>query len=315
MHPAPAPTTTISAVADAYVDAAAPKQRFGTTTTLLAGESPTRDSYIRFDLTAVAAPITGVTLILSGPASVTGFEVRATDDSNWNERSITYSNAPEVGGGTRVLVGACRGGHEARRPRPHRRDSWPTDDGRAQEPGDAGVVVREPGGRRHRSTARTAERGRHRTGGHADVAFERERNQPIAADVRRRRRDGRRGFRDGDGERVCGGSATGTPVQTLPTTASAGAWSAPASTLAEGVYTAQAQQIDDAGNVGRSAANTFTVDTTAPTLTLTSPANAALLNTRTPVLSGAAGSAAGDSSVVTVRIYAAPPRAARRSRR
>src|SRR6202035_2117484 len=52
-----------------------------------------------------------------------------------------------------------------------------------------------------------------------------------------------------------------------------------------------------------SSANTFTVDTVAPAVSLTAPANGAWINTATPTFSGAAGTAAGDSSTVTVRVY------------
>ena len=99
---------------------------------------------------------------------------------------------------------------------------------------------------------------------------------------------------------VYGGTvASGTPVQTLTTTAVGGAWAAAANAaLAEGVYTAQAQQADDEGNVGRSSANTFTVDTTPPAVTLTSPVGGA-----TPTFAGAAGTASGDLPAITVRIY------------
>ena len=81
----------------------------------------------------------------------------------------------------------------------------------------------------------------------------------------------------------------------LTTTASAGAYSvAPSSNLAAGAYTAQASQTDSAGNTGlASSANTFTVDITAPALTLTTPP-AAWTNNQKPTTSGAAGTAAGD---------------------
>jgi large repetitive protein len=101
-----------------------------------------------------------------------------------------------------------------------------------------------------------------------------------------------------------GATASGPPVKTLTTSQSGGAWSVAASGLADGTYTAQASQADAAGNVGISAASTFTVDTTPPAVTLTSPANHAALNTSSPSFSGAAGTASGDSPTVTVNIYA-----------
>ena len=63
-----------------------------------------------------------------------------------------------------------------------------------------------------------------------------------------------------------GSAATGTPVQTRTATQSAGAWSVAASpALAPGTYTARAEQTDNAGNTGQSAAVTFTA--AAPDLT------------------------------------------------
>ncbi|HET8821163.1 MAG TPA: Ig-like domain-containing protein, partial [Thermoleophilaceae bacterium] len=48
------------------------------------------------------------------------------------------------------------------------------------------------------------------------------------------------------------------------------------------------------------------VDTTAPAVTLTSPADGAFTNDTTPSLAGAAGSATGDSGTVTVKIWSGP---------
>jgi PKD repeat protein len=48
---------------------------------------------------------------------------------------------------------------------------------------------------------------------------------------------------------------------------------------------------------------TFTVDTTAPTVTVTTPGAGSVTHDTTPALGGAAGNAAGDSATVTARIY------------
>ena len=102
-----------------------------------------------------------------------------------------------------------------------------------------------------------------------------------------------------------GSAVSGTLVQALTTTAPAGSWSVPASSaLTNGTYTAQAHQLDAVGNVGSSAANTFTVNVVAPKVTLTAPANGSATNASTPTFTGAAGTASGDSSAVTVKIYA-----------
>jgi hypothetical protein len=107
-----------------------------------------------------------------------------------------------------------------------------------------------------------------------------------------------------------GATATGTPVQTLPTTASGGTYAVDAlSPLAVGQYTAQAEQADADGNLGLSAPTTFTVsltDTTPPQPTLTAPANGGSTADPTPTFAGVAGTAAGDSTQVTVKLYIGP---------
>ncbi len=74
-----------------------------------------------------------------------------------------------------------------------------------------------------------------------------------------------------------GASASGTPAQTATATCASSPWTVDAATLADGQYTAQAKQTDAAGNTGTSSARTFTIDTTAPTATVT--ANAATTTT------------------------------------
>jgi hypothetical protein len=57
---------------------------------------------------------------------------------------------------------------------------------------------------------------------------------------------------------------------------------------------------------GRNPANTFATaaDWVAPVVTLTAPADGGFTNDTTPTLSGAAGTATGDASTVTLRVYA-----------
>ena len=101
-----------------------------------------------------------------------------------------------------------------------------------------------------------------------------------------------------------GSTVTGSPVQTLTTTASAGAWSVAADTpLFDGEYTVQATQEDEADSVGASAAVTFTVNTTPPMVTLTEPAENAVVGQSKPTFSGAAGAIKGDAQSVTLTIY------------
>ncbi len=101
-----------------------------------------------------------------------------------------------------------------------------------------------------------------------------------------------------------GATATGTPTQTLAATASAGAWTVtPGVALAAGTYTVQATQMDAAGNTGTSAPITFTIDTTAPAPTITTPAAGSTQTSATPSITGTAGTAAGDLSTITVKLY------------
>src|SRR5206468_459353 len=94
------------------------------------------------------------------------------------------------------------------------------------------------------------------------------------------------------------------PVQTLNAPRSGTSWTIDGAVpLADGTYTAQASQSDAAGSTGTSAAHTFVVDTSAPVVTLTAPADAARTNDTTPTYNGAAGNLTGDSASATVNIY------------
>jgi hypothetical protein len=68
-----------------------------------------------------------------------------------------------------------------------------------------------------------------------------------------------------------GTSPTGTPAQTLSATRQTNNSYSVSATLAEGTWTAQSEQQDTAGNIGKSSANTFTVSTAAPTTTISGP--------------------------------------------
>jgi hypothetical protein len=99
-----------------------------------------------------------------------------------------------------------------------------------------------------------------------------------------------------------GSSATGSPVQTLSATRSGTGYSVPdPSELADGTYAAVASQGDEAtpSDVGQSSPVTFMVQNGGPTVTLNSLGSAPL-KTATPVISGTAGTASGDSEVSVV---------------
>ncbi|MFL5780534.1 MAG: SdrD B-like domain-containing protein, partial [Thermoleophilaceae bacterium] len=77
------------------------------------------------------------------------------------------------------------------------------------------------------------------------------------------------------------------------------------SSLAEGSYTFSVRATDAAANVDSTPAmRSFTVDTTAPSVTVTQPAASSLTADTTPPLAGVAGNASGDLATVTVKVYA-----------
>jgi large repetitive protein len=98
-----------------------------------------------------------------------------------------------------------------------------------------------------------------------------------------------------------GGSAGGNVAATSTFGVSGAAWSYTTPHLNDGTYTARAEQKDSAGNTGKSAAVTFTVDTVLPGVTLNTVPTPS--NNSTPELSGGAGSDEGDSATVSIKIY------------
>jgi hypothetical protein len=101
-----------------------------------------------------------------------------------------------------------------------------------------------------------------------------------------------------------GGSVGGASVASKSVSVSGGGWSYTPPNLADGTYTASVSQGDAAGNVGTSAAVTFTVDTSAPVIAVTAPTAGAALSTSKPTVSGLAGQANGDDPSVTLKLYA-----------
>jgi hypothetical protein len=100
--------------------------------------------------------------------------------------------------------------------------------------------------------------------------------------------------------------ASGTsPVRHLEATPVGGTWAtASVETLADGTYTALAEQSDSLANTGVSTESTFTVDTAPPLISLTSPANGSSTSGASESVEGAAGTAAGDSPTVSVKLVA-----------
>ena len=100
-----------------------------------------------------------------------------------------------------------------------------------------------------------------------------------------------------------GSSSSGSVVEKLIAKRSGPAYSVPAAPpLANGTYTAVAEQDNGAGDRSFSSTATFTVDNVAPHVTLRAPGSGPL-KTAQPVLSGQAGTRRGDAQLVQVGIY------------
>jgi hypothetical protein len=102
-----------------------------------------------------------------------------------------------------------------------------------------------------------------------------------------------------------GGSISGSPVREIEATLSGAKWQTSAvAALADGTYTAVAEQTTSNSSPPGSTSAVFTVDGKAPGVTLTTPANASTTTSSSQPLAGAAGTAADDSATVTVQLYA-----------
>jgi hypothetical protein len=102
-----------------------------------------------------------------------------------------------------------------------------------------------------------------------------------------------------------GTATSGQPARTLTSALSTtGQFSASVTpALADGTYTAVAEQTDLSGTTGFSSPQTFSVDTQAPAVTLVSPRKGSRANELKLLFTGAAGTEPFDSRTVTVTLY------------
>lgn len=95
--PVHAATLTITASADAHVQADQPGTNYGTATGLRVDGSPVSTAYLRFDVTSLSAPPFNVKLrVFVNTSGTTGVTLSAVDGA-WTENGVTYANAPAVG--------------------------------------------------------------------------------------------------------------------------------------------------------------------------------------------------------------------------
>ena len=299
---ATAATSTLTPLADAYVTSASPKTNFGSATQLRVGASPDTRSFLRFDLTGAPAVTSARLRLYASSSSAVGYDARGATKS-FNEKSVTYQNAPGVTGvvgssGPLVL-------------------GWSSVDVTPLVLGRTAVTIAVTSA----SIATISFASRESTSFSPMLEVVTDTTAPavtltqpssgaLTSDTTPSFA-GVAGTESGDSATVtvkvyAGVTATGSLLETLTTTRdAAGAFSVDASPpLADATYTAQAEQVDSAGNTGKSPAKTFSVDSTAPVLTLAAPLNGSSTSDTTPTVSGTAGTATGDAAVVTVKIYA-----------
>ncbi|HEY9529470.1 MAG TPA: DNRLRE domain-containing protein, partial [Anaerolineales bacterium] len=91
-------TYTFTSIADAYVAGDFPTTNYGLSGTLKADGSPEYRSYLRFNVNDLSGTVTNATLRLyTTSSSATGIQAQRVANQNWEESSITYSNAPAFG--------------------------------------------------------------------------------------------------------------------------------------------------------------------------------------------------------------------------
>jgi hypothetical protein len=95
---AAATTSSFSPAADSYVESSNAGTNYGSATQFRVDNSPIVHSYLRFDIQGLSGTVTNATLrIYANSSSTAGITVYSVSDSNWDELTINYSNAPPIG--------------------------------------------------------------------------------------------------------------------------------------------------------------------------------------------------------------------------
>ncbi len=90
---------TFTPTADAYVDSSKQTKNFGTLTTLRTDGSPVVNSYVIFNVQGISGTVSNATLrVFANSGSSTGYSVQSVSDTSWGETTITFANAPAMGG-------------------------------------------------------------------------------------------------------------------------------------------------------------------------------------------------------------------------
>ena len=100
-QPAPSTTGTVTfnPAADAYVTAAIPNTNYGTSKMIRFDASPVVNGYLTFNVQGLGGSVASAKLRLyANSSSTVGCKVFSVPDASWGERTITFNNAPALGG-------------------------------------------------------------------------------------------------------------------------------------------------------------------------------------------------------------------------
>ncbi len=87
-------TFTVNPVADAWVDSTTPATNYGTATSLTADTSPASQSYLRFSLSGITAPVRSAKLRLYAFTATNNGPAAFAAGSGWTETGVTWNNRP-----------------------------------------------------------------------------------------------------------------------------------------------------------------------------------------------------------------------------
>jgi hypothetical protein len=93
------------------VDSGSPNSKFGSASSLKVGASPTRESYLKFNLTGVTGTVTSAKLRVHtttdpSAGSVKGGSVAKMSNTSWSESTVTYNTRPAIDGAPLATLGA-----------------------------------------------------------------------------------------------------------------------------------------------------------------------------------------------------------------
>ncbi len=92
-------TLSLNPVADAYVDSSYAKTKNGRRTELRVDGAPVVNSYLRFNVQGLTGAVASATLRVYATSSASdSITAHAVHNNTWKENTITYDNAPAIGG-------------------------------------------------------------------------------------------------------------------------------------------------------------------------------------------------------------------------